>query len=189
MKRYAVLFVCLLLPCLLLAQSPKSTSGERLLLPKDAIWGWAEFDVAPPHNEIDPNLCASNARNYGGKDAPCNAFGRYMLSGKIEFRPFGKTQLRRLVIYTDPAFLFGKTVPQALYTWSARPIGLEQSWGVGLDFPYRFQVRVTQHFMFQRFGSVDKSLGPADLGKNGPWGRYNTIGVRKYFGRQREGVQ
>ena len=32
---------------------------ERLFFPKDWYWGWAEFDLAPPHNEIDPNLCAA----------------------------------------------------------------------------------------------------------------------------------
>src|SRR5579863_10312335 len=30
---------------------------ERFFLPKDTLWGYAQFDLAPPHNEIDPNLC------------------------------------------------------------------------------------------------------------------------------------
>lgn len=189
MKRCLCLWICLVIPALLLAQSAPSTGAERFFMPKDALWGWAQFDVAPPHNEIDPNLCAANAGSYGGKNAPCNAFGRYMASGKIELRPFGTTPLRRFFVWADPIFLFGKNVPQVLYTWSMQPIGLEQSWGGGLDLPYRFQVRVTQHFLYQRFGSINKNLGAADLGPNGPYGRYNSIGVRKYFGKQREGVQ
>lgn len=189
LKRCFCLLICLVIPTLMLAQSAKSAGAERFFMPKDAFWGYAQFDVAPPHNEVDPNICAANARNYGGKDAPCNAFGRYMMSGKIEFRPFGTTPLRRLVIWTDPVFLFGKNVPQALYTWSMQPIGAEQSWGVGLDLPYRFELRVSQHFMYQRLGAINKYLGAADLGPNGPYGRYNTVGVRKYFGKQREGVQ
>ena len=48
-----------------------------------------------------------------------------------------------------------------------------------------FEMRVTQHFLFSRFGARDRNLGPADLGPNGPWGRYNMIGVRKYFGQRR----
>jgi hypothetical protein len=44
---------------------------------------------------------------------------------------------------------------------------------------------VTQHFLFDRLGARDRNLGTADLGNNGPWGRYNTIGVRKYFGTRR----
>jgi hypothetical protein len=188
-KRCCVVLFLLLVPCLILAQSAPSSSDARFFMPKDAFWGWGQFDIAPPHNEVDPNLCASNAKSYGGKNAPCNAFGRYMFSGNIEFRPFGKTQLRRLVIWTDPVFLFGKNVPQALYTWSMKPIGVEQSWGVGVDLPYRFQMRVTQHFLYTRLGSTNNNMGAADLGYNGPYGRYNTIGVRKYFGRQREGVQ
>ena len=48
-----------------------------------------------------------------------------------------------------------------------------------------FEARVTQHFLFDRFGARDANLGAADLGPNGPWGRYDAIGVRKYFGSRR----
>ena len=58
-------------------------SGERVFLPSDTFWGYAQFDIAPPHNEIDPNLCAATAGNFGGVNAPCNAFARYMLSGLV----------------------------------------------------------------------------------------------------------
>jgi hypothetical protein len=63
--------------------------GDRMFFPRDMLWGWAQFDLAPPHNEIDPNLCAGNAGQYGGVNAPCSLFARYMLSGILEVRPFG----------------------------------------------------------------------------------------------------
>ena len=59
------------------AQSAPPVSGptdaatqERMFFPRDTFWGWAQFDLAPPHNEIDPNLCAGNAGQYGGVNAP-----------------------------------------------------------------------------------------------------------------------
>ncbi|HKD02273.1 MAG TPA: hypothetical protein VKB77_07600 [Terriglobales bacterium] len=160
-------------------------SKDRMFFPSDTFWGYGQFDLAPPHNEIDPNLCAANAKNYGGADARCNAFARYMLSAYVEVRPFGRTQLRRFFLFGEPRFLFGKNVPQALYTWSPDAIGWERSWGAGVYLGRGFEFRVTQHFLFQRFGARDRYLGPADLGPNGPWGRYNAIGVRKYFGQRR----
>jgi hypothetical protein len=166
-------------------QSPAPAVGVgRLFFPRNFIWGYSQFDVAPPHNEPDPNLCAANAGQFGGKDAPCNAFARYLLSGYVEVRPFGRTQLRRLFFYGEPTFVFGKNVPQTLYTWSPAAIGWERSWGAGVEIGRGFEMRVTQHFLFQRFGSRDRYLGPADLGSNGPWGRYSVIGVRKYFGHR-----
>ena len=46
----------------------KPSSG-RLFFPKNFIWGYTQFDIAPPHNEPDPNLCAANAGQYGGAAA------------------------------------------------------------------------------------------------------------------------
>jgi len=171
--------------CAVSQEQPKTAvNGGRFFFPKNWIWGYAQFDLAPPHNEIDPNLCASNAADFGGKDAVCNAFARYMLGGYVEFRPFARTPLKRLLFFGAPNFLFGKNVPQSLYTWSWDGIGWERSWGAGIEIGKGFEMRVTQHFLFQRFGQRDRFLGPADLGLNGPWGRYNSVGVRKYFGRR-----
>src|ERR1700741_2349635 len=158
---------------------------ERMFFPRDMCWGWAQFDLAPPHNEIDPNLCAGNAGQYGGVNAPCSLFARYMLSGILEVRPFGRGQLRRFMVYGAPTFLFGKTIPKTLYTWSFDAIGVEHSWGAGIYIANGFEFRVTQHFLFDRLGARDKNLGPADLGTNGPWGGYNSAGGRKYFGTRR----
>ena len=165
--------------------SPGADSEQRMFFPRDMFWGWAQFDLAPPHNEIDPNQCAGNAGQYGGANAPCSLFARYMLSGILEVRPFGKGQLRRFMVFGAPAFLFGKTIPQTLYTWSPDAIGIEHSWGGGVYMGKGFEFRVTQHFLFDRLGARDTNLGAADLGNNGPWGRYMTLGVRKTFGTRR----
>jgi hypothetical protein len=184
MKWFAAALVCLV-TCSALAQS----ESNRLFIPKNFIWGYAQFDVAPPHNEPDPNLCAADAGapQFGGVNAPCNAFARYLLWGHVEVRPFARTPLKRLLFFGDPTFVFGKNLPQTLYTWSIAAIGWERSWGAGIEIGHGFQVRVTQHFLFQRFGSRDRFLGPADLGPNGPWGRYTVIGIRKYFGYRNAG--
>jgi len=189
MKQFLLLAgLCLIFSVSSLAQNESITdTSDRFFMPHDALYGYAQFDLAPPHNEIDPNLCTSNAGSYGGVNAPCSMFARYMLSGLLEVRPFGKGQLRRLMLWGEPAFLFGKNIPQTLYTWSPDAIGIEHSWGVGVYLAKGFEFRVTQHFLFDRLGARDKNLGTADLGNNGPWGRYNAIGVRKYFGTRRWG--
>lgn len=159
--------------------------SERMFFPRDMLWGWAQFDLAPPHNEIDPNLCNAIAGQYGGVNAPCSMFARYMLSGILEVRPFGRGPLRRFMLFGAPTFLFGKNIPQTLYTWSPDAIGIEHSWGAGIYIAKGFEFRVTQHFLFDRLGARDKNLGQADLGNNGPWGRYTSLGVRKTFGTRR----
>jgi len=185
MKKFVLGFVVVVLCAAAQAQNTPKGEAGRFFLPSDTFWGYAQFDIAPPHNEIDPNLCVATAGAYGGKNAPCNAFARYMLSGILEVRPFGRTPLRRFMLWGEPKFLFGKNVPQNLYTWSFDAIGVEHSWGAAIFMGKGFELRVTQHFLFDRFGARNRYLGPADLGPNGPWGRYNTIGVRKYFGTRR----
>ena len=185
------MLVCLTMSGILPAQEsparngPSPAASDRMFLPRDMFWGYGEFDLAPPHNEIDPNLCRADAGINGGVNSPCNAFARYMLAGYVEFRPFGRTQLRRFFLFGEPRFLFGKNLPQTLYTWSMDAIGVENAWGGGIYLGKGFEMRVTQHFLFSRLGARDRNLGPADLGSNGPWGRYNMIGVRKYFGQRR----
>jgi hypothetical protein len=164
---------------------------ERWWLPKgNWIYGYAEFDLAPPHNEPDPNFCAANAGDYGGANSQCNLFARYLLLGQVSVRPFGKTVLRRVKIFWNPTFVFGNNVPQYKYTWSWDGIGWERQWGADVYLGRRFDLRLTQQYLFERFSS--RPLGPAYLGPNGPWGRFFTVGVRKYFGNPRvldEGAQ
>jgi len=154
---------------------------ERWWLPKgNWIYGYVEWDFAPSHNEPDPNLCAANSGMFGGANAPCNAFARYLIPAEVYVRPFGKTTLRRIKIFYDGTFIFGKNVPQYLYTWSWQGIGWERAWGGDFYIGKRFDLRLTQHLLLQNFRS--SPLGPGYLGPNGPWGRYFTVGVRKYFG-------
>jgi hypothetical protein len=163
----------------------KEAPNERMFFPRDMFWGWVQFDLAPPHNEIDPNLCSAEVAQNGGINDPCTMFARYMLSSLVEFRPFGRGPLRRFMVYGAQAFLFGKNLPQTLYTWSPDAIGVEHSLGAGVYIANGFEFRVTQHFLFDRLGARDKFLGNADLGPNGPWGRFFAIGVRKSFGTRR----
>jgi hypothetical protein len=167
------------------AAAAQDDSSGRMFFPRDTFYGFAQFDLAPPHNEIDPNLCSAGAGQYGGVNAPCSLFARYMLSGLLEVRPFGRGIFRRFELFGAPNFLFGKNIPPTLYTWSFDAIGVERSWGAGIYLGKGLEFRVTQHFLFDRLGERDKNLGTADLGPNGPWGRYNTIGVRKTFGTRR----
>ena len=167
-----------------LPSKPVSESAEnRLFFPKGWIYGYAQFDIAPPHNEPDPGLCAANAGQYGGVNSKCTAFARYLLGGNVVIHPFGRTFLRLLKFEATPTFAMGKNVPQYLYTWSFQAIGMERSWAAAIDLPKQFDLRVTQHYLWWR-GSAN--LGPAYIGDNGPWGRYTTIGVRKVFGTYRD---
>lgn len=163
----------------------EADANERMFFPKDMLWGWAQFDLAPPHNEIDPNLCSGNVAQNGGTMDPCSMFARYMLSGVLEVRPFGRGLLRRFMLYGAPSFLFGKNLPKTQYTWSPDAIGVEHSWGAGIYMGKGYEFRITQHFLFDRLGARDTNLGSADLGNNGPWGRYMTLAVRKTFGTRR----
>ncbi len=71
------LFYVFLLNVLVSAGShaQQANPKERMFLPSDTFYGYAQFDLAPPHNEIDPNLCRSDAGSFGGANAPCNALG------------------------------------------------------------------------------------------------------------------
>ncbi|MGH9544136.1 MAG: hypothetical protein ACRD23_02865, partial [Terriglobales bacterium] len=49
------------------AKAPATHDGsERMFLPRDTFWGYGQFDLAPPHNEIDPNICRADAGISGG---------------------------------------------------------------------------------------------------------------------------
>lgn len=185
MKFSTTTIFMLLFGALAYGQQRRHADEDRMFFPSDTLWGYVQFDLAPPHNEIDPNICRADAGKFGGAKAPCNAFARYMLGGVLEARPFGKGPLRRFMVWGEPNFLFGKNVPQNLYTWSFDAIGIEHSWGAAVYMGNGFELRYTQHFLFDRLGARDRNLGTADLGPNGPWGRYNSIGVRKYFGTRR----
>jgi hypothetical protein len=156
----------------------------RTFFPHNWLRGYVEFSVAPPHNEPDLGRCLP-----GGADSTCNAFARYLWSGYLEVQPFGKTFARHAFLFFTPTFSFGNNVPQFKYTASMAPIAYERAIGLGIELPKNFEFRLTQH-QVDWLGRYGKSVGPDDLGTNGPYGLYTTIGARWYFGgygRSREG--
>jgi hypothetical protein len=160
---------------------PVGLSTDRKFFPKDWASGFVDFAVAPPHNEPDPNRCASSTGAYGGAQAPCSAFARYMGSGHVEFRPVGTGPFRRLFVFAEPRAFMGRNVPQYEYTASMSPIALERAEGVGVTVTRNLELRLTTHRV-DWLGKYHNNLGPADLGKNGPLSIYTTISARWYFG-------
>ena len=147
MKRLLGLMLCMTLFISAYAQEPaKPVEQERMFFPRDTFWGYAQFDFAGPHNEIDPNICRADAGDFGGKNAPCSAFARYMLSGVVEIRPFGRGIFRRFMIFGEPKMFLGKNIPQTLYTYSFDAIGVERDWGIGLNLGKGFEFRATSIF-------------------------------------------
>lgn len=169
----------------------------RMFFPHNWIRGYADFSVAPSHNEPDLGRCSPSGTliaSAGGASSPCNAYARYLLGGYLEIQPFGKTIARHLFVFFTPTFSFGNNVPQFKYTASMDGIAYERSVGIGFELPKNFEIRVTQHQVDWLGKYTSKNLDPTvsglDLGTSGPYGLYATIGARYYFGgygRAREG--
>lgn len=153
--------------------------------PKGWIRGYTEFSFAPPHNEPDLNRCMSTSGHFGGALAHCSAFARFVGGGYIELRPLGAPMLRRVFLFAEPHFFLGSNVPQFHYSFSAAPMALDRSMGVGVALPKNFEIRLTQHRVTW-MGRYERNLGRADLGKNGPFGSYTTVSARWYFGGYRD---
>ena len=163
-----------------------------MFFPHNWLRGYADFSVAPPHNEPDLGRCSQSHAIIvaaGGASSNCNAYARYLLGGYLEIQPFGKTLARHLFVFFTPTFSFGNNVPQFKYTASMAGIAFERAVGFGIELPKNFEFRVTQH-QVDWLGKYNNSVGLADLGTAGPYGLYSTIGARWYFGgygREREG--
>ncbi len=162
----------------------------RMFLPHNWLRGFADFSVAPPHNEPDLGRCSQSKAiilSAGGASSDCNAYARYLLGGYLEIQPFGKTLARHLFVFFTPTFSFGNNVPQYKYSASISGIAMERSVGVGIELPKNFEIRVTQH-QVDWLGKYNHNVGLADLnsgtigGGVGPYGLYSTIGARWYFG-------
>jgi hypothetical protein len=158
-----------------------SSSEDRLLLPPNFVRGYADFEVAPPHNEVDLGICAPQQGPLlpGGQN--CAAYARYIWSGYVEFQPFGRTALKHLFVYTEPKLFGGQNIPQLQYTASASADLLEETVGAGYTLPRRFEVRVTHHrsVLLGRYHGTPNAL---IYRSDGPYGLYTTVGVRWYFG-------
>ena len=155
--------------------SSKDAYPGPLLFGKNFIRGYADFELAPPHNEPDLGRCNQ-------PQPTCSAFARYMASGYIEFQPFARTPLRHAYVFFAPRFFFGDTVPQVSYTYSMAPLAWERLLGLAIALPKHFELRISNHNV-QSFSPFDKNLGAFDSGPNKePLGIYNTVGIRWYFG-------
>lgn len=157
------------------AQAEKvPSSAARTFFPANFLRGFADFAVAPPHNEPDLGRCALSI-------APCSTFPRYILSGYIEFQPVGRGPIRHAFVFFEPRMFFGDNIPQQKYTASAAPMALERVLGLGVELPNNLELRFTSH-QVNWFGRYSHHFGGADLGSDKPLGQYATIGVRWYFG-------
>jgi hypothetical protein len=156
----------------------------RMFFPHNSIRGYADFSVAPPHNEPDLGRCSQSHAviiSAGGANSDCTAYARYLLGGYLEIQPFGKTLARHLFVFFTPTFSFGSNVPQFKYTASMSGIAFERTVGVGFELPKNFEIRIAQH-QVDWLGKYNHNVGLADLGTSGPYGLYSTIGARYYFG-------
>jgi hypothetical protein len=169
--------------------APWGAPEGRMFFPHNSIRGYADFEVAPPHNEPDLGRCTQSGAVIaaaGGANSPCTAYARYLIGGYLEIQPFGKTIARHLFVFFTPMFSLGSNVPQFKYTASLSGIAFERSVGVGFELPKNFEIRITQHQVdwLGKFGNknVDPSVPGLDLGTSGPYGLYATIGARYYFG-------
>jgi hypothetical protein len=163
------------------AAHASAPAAGPLLFPKNWVRGFADFEFAPPTNEVDLGRCQSSVGQLEGSSARCAAFASYMLSGYVELRPFARTALRRVFLFATPRMFFGDTVPQVNYSAEPTPIAVENTIGAGVELGNNFELRAVRHWV-SWIGRYRGYLGPADLGPNGPYGRYATFGVRWNFG-------
>jgi hypothetical protein len=155
--------------------------GGNALFPRHWVRGYTDFEFAPPTNEPDLGRCRASAGQFGGAQARCAAFARYMLSGYVEARPFGQTALRHVFLFAMPRLFLGNNVPQISYTAAATPIAVESTLGAGIELGKSFEVRAVRHAVYWQ-GRYRSNLGYADIQPTGPYGHYATIGVRWFFG-------
>ncbi len=165
------------------AEKTTQTTGEedRLLLPHNFVRGFVDFEVAPPHNEVDLGVCAPHAGPLATGALNCAAYARYVWSGYVELQPFGRTLLKHVFVFATPKFFFGDNVPQLQYTASHSGILWEETMGAGVTLPYQLEFRLTHHrtHLMGRYGGTANAL---IFRPDGPYGLYTTVGVRWYFG-------
>ncbi len=155
--------------------------GDRFWFPKNFVRGFLDFEVAPPHNEVDLGLCAVATRDPSGALPGCRAFARYIWSGYVEFQPIGRGIFRKVFVFAHPKLFGGDNVPQQSYTASGAPILWERTYGIGIELPKQLEFRTTSHSvgLLGRYSGVN---GAFTFRPDGPYGLYTTIGLRWYFG-------
>jgi hypothetical protein len=157
-----------------------AVAEDRLFLPHNFVRGYAEFQIAPPHNEPDLGLCLPGVAPSSPGVAACAAFARYIWNGYVEIQPVGRGSFRRLFVFAEPKVFGGDNLPQKRYTAAASGILWEQTLGAGVKLPRQFELRLTNHRvkLLGRYSSRDVITARPD----GPYGLYTTVGVRWYFG-------
>jgi hypothetical protein len=141
--------------------------------------GFLDFEVAPPHYEVDLGLCTPIAALPAGPG--CGAYARYVASGQLSIRPLAGGGLRRLSLFFEPNLFAGNNIPQLRYNGSPALILWEFQAGAALALPRRFELRFTHHEVapLGRYGGPN---GVASLRSSGPYGPYATFGIRWNFG-------
>jgi hypothetical protein len=154
--------------------------SDRLFFPRNSVRGYVDFQVAPPHNEVDLGLCTLTTSN-PWPNTTCSGYARYVWSGYLEVQPTGRGQSQRVFLFFEPKVYGGENVPQQRYTASASLILWEANLGVGFELPRNFELRLTHHegHLLGRYGGPD---GAVNLRTSGPYGQNSTVGVRWYFG-------
>ena len=92
----------------------QSNAQTQATVTDNWIRGYVQFDLAPPHNEIDSGLCMGAPESRSPANAACSAFARFMASGHLEVRPFQKLPapiLKTIYVFGDPSFLFAPGEP------------------------------------------------------------------------------
>jgi hypothetical protein len=158
-----------------------SGSGNRSFFPQNSVRGYVDFQIAPPHNEVDLGLCTLATNNPYRQHSTCTAYARYVWSGYMEVQPMGRGPLRGFFIFIDPKVFLGENLPQQRYTASAAPILWESTVGAGFELSRNFELRLTHH-QVHLLGRYTVSGGAATLRTDGPYGVNTTAGVRWYFG-------
>ena len=162
-----------------------ASNGARLVFPKRFLRGYAEGEVSPSHYERDLGRCLAIDGQPQPADSECAAYSRYAAGGYVEFQPFGRklgpVPVHRLFFFVGPRVYFGRNVPESRYSASLEPIVLERELGVGLALTRRVDLRSWLHRNYW-FGRYRGSLGPLDMGPNGPYGLYAAVSLRWYFG-------
>jgi hypothetical protein len=181
LKRFVAGLFCFLSPVALAQDANETESTGRLFFPRDWVRGFVDAAIAPPHNELDLNRCASTAGRDGGVHARCAAFARYAFTGYIELRPIAAGPLSRILLFAQPEVYLGRNIPQFAYTKSASPMAFASEIGAAIQFPKNFEIRFTTHHVHW-IGRYNSYLGKEDMGKTGPFGQYATISGRWYFG-------
>jgi hypothetical protein len=168
-------------PAALQVFSQAGDSEGPLFFPENFARGYLDFEIAPPHNEIDVGLCAVAYDNPLPSHPTCTAYARYAWKGYLELQPFGRGLGRRLFFFVQPKVYGGDNLPQENYTASGSLILWERTVGVGIELPGDFELRLTNHHT-HLLGRYRKPEEITTLRTDGPYGQYTTIGVRWYFG-------